>query len=118
MVMVSARLTRRWRLSYRHDLTNAAIAAPRRLVAVRCERLADIRTQVSSIDTDLQNKLTFEGGPLACLSQPVKDILAPTIYRMCGSLKQIAQIAELSPPNCKTEREQRRPGQPLRPQQC
>ena len=25
MVMVSARLTRRWRLSYRHDLTNAAI---------------------------------------------------------------------------------------------
>jgi hypothetical protein len=29
MVMVSARLTRRWRLSYRHDLTNAAIAAPR-----------------------------------------------------------------------------------------
>ena len=29
MVMVSARLTRRWRLSYRHDLTNAAIAAAR-----------------------------------------------------------------------------------------
>jgi hypothetical protein len=29
MVMVSARLTRRWRLSYRHDLTNAAIATPR-----------------------------------------------------------------------------------------
>jgi hypothetical protein len=29
MVMVSARLTRRWRLSYRHDLTNAALAAPR-----------------------------------------------------------------------------------------
>jgi len=29
MVMVSARLTRRRRLSYRHDLTNAAIAAPR-----------------------------------------------------------------------------------------
>jgi hypothetical protein len=29
MVMVSARLTRRWRLSYRHDLTNAAIAASR-----------------------------------------------------------------------------------------
>jgi hypothetical protein len=29
MVMVSARLTRCWRLSYRHDLTNAAIAAPR-----------------------------------------------------------------------------------------
>jgi hypothetical protein len=28
MVMVSARLTRRWRLSYRHDLANAAIAAP------------------------------------------------------------------------------------------
>jgi len=27
--MVSARLTRRWRLSYRHDLTNAAIAASR-----------------------------------------------------------------------------------------
>jgi hypothetical protein len=25
MVMVSARLTRRWRLSYRHDLTNAVM---------------------------------------------------------------------------------------------
>ena len=82
------------------------------------KRLADIRTQVSSIDTYLQNKLTFEGGPLACLSRPVKEILEPTIYRMCGSLKQIAQIAEASPPNCKTEREQPRPGQPLPPQQC
>ena len=29
MVMVSARLTRRWRPSYRHDLTNAAISPPR-----------------------------------------------------------------------------------------
>jgi hypothetical protein len=37
MVMVSARLTRRWRLSYRHDLTNAAIAASR----VSYDALAD-----------------------------------------------------------------------------
>jgi hypothetical protein len=32
MVMVSARLTCRWRLSYSHGLTNSAIAAERRLV--------------------------------------------------------------------------------------
>ena len=36
MVMVSARLTRRWRLSYRHDSTNADIRRlARRLVAAR-----------------------------------------------------------------------------------
>ena len=35
MVIVSARLTRRWRLSYRYGLTNAAIAASR-VVAWPC----------------------------------------------------------------------------------
>ena len=36
MVMVSARLTRRWRLSYRHDIDERGHRRPaRRLVAVR-----------------------------------------------------------------------------------
>jgi hypothetical protein len=35
MVMVSARLTRRWRLSYRHDFERRHRRLARRLVAVR-----------------------------------------------------------------------------------
>ena len=37
MVMVSARLTRRWRLSYRHDLTAAALEAHAELALLRLE---------------------------------------------------------------------------------
>jgi hypothetical protein len=78
------------------------------------KRLADIREHVHAIGVDLENKLTFEQGTLACLSQPVRDYIEPAIYRMCYRVKSIAEIAQASPPNCKTEREQPRLGQPVR----
>jgi hypothetical protein len=83
------------------------------------KRLTDIRTQVAEIDIFLQTKLNVEHGSLACLPEPVKELLEPAIYGMCRSLKTIAEIAGASPsPKCKTHSEQPPPGQLPAPPPC
>ena len=61
MVMVSARLTRRWRLSYRHDLTAAAVEARAelaRLEAAWQAEAADIRAELAELRAQYERTRT------------------------------------------------------------
>jgi hypothetical protein len=86
MVMVSARLTRRWRLSYRHGLTNSAIAAERRLVvALRRRGLPGITNSAPRCARGLIARLTDLGmvvktlciGTMKSDPQAWRDIAGP-----------------------------------------
>ena len=76
MVMVSARLTRRWRLSYRHDLTNAAIAAPRvRPAACRARVGGDGEWRAPSLrdERPVRHSGKFPNEPVAPLTAVRQD---------------------------------------------